>query len=128
MPSKIDNVPLDTVLRVEQGAVNVKTQTTWAKWLNQIVAALYRPTLTQFVTFPLTADGQHSAILFQFPLGTLKTTDVPVLSSPVPPQGTAFTVHMGVGDGEVWVLYHNYSGGAIAYGLPQPMTVTILTT
>lgn len=131
--TQIDTPPIATALEV-MDAQNPKKvigklsllNSVFATWFNQIALALQRPTVSVPVTFPLTNSGQYASLSVTFPRGSVRPgVDGIVLASPVPPQGTCFSAHCSVDD-LVVILFHNYSGSALAFALPQVFTVTIL--
>jgi hypothetical protein len=80
----------------------------FSKWFSQITQALYRPTLTQSLSFPSTPAGKSADVAVAFPAGTVGLTDIPVLAPPAPPANSCFTAHIVAVD-QVIVRFNNYS-------------------
>lgn len=126
MSTQIDNVPIQTPIEFGEKVMGLLTQSTWVKWLQQIVTALFRPTLTTPIQFGLTPAQSSSDYVVQFPKNSIGSLDVPVLLSPVPPPNSTFTIHGGPSADQVVVRFNNYSAGPLSTGLPQNFTITVL--
>lgn len=132
--NNIDNAPLTTPFEFDQAELNTDTerfagvisQFAWIQWFNQIVQALFRPTVTVPVLFGLTPAQSSSDFVVTFPAGLVSAIDIPVLQSPIPPAGTSFTVHMGAGKDQVVIRFNNYSAAPIGTGVPQNFVITVL--
>lgn len=121
----IDLAPLGEAVPIKAGKWIVKSVQLWARWFNQVVEALDRPTITESITFPNTADGAHSVHTITFPTNTVKITDSVILTAPLPPSGTAFNPYITTPD-TVDIAFENSSGAVQNFPLPEPFTVTIL--
>lgn len=112
--NQIDGNPFQkTPISIGGKIFGLLTEFSHLKWFDQIVIALTRPTITQSVSFVMTASGSSTDATIQFPENTVAVTDFPVLQSPIPPAGTCYTAHISNAD-QVVIRFNNYSGGALA--------------
>ena len=107
------------------GKVYGMLSTVFTKWFDQIVAALNRPTLSNYFTFPLTPSGTSSYRQVAFPLNTVGLKDSPILTAPAPPSGCSFSAYITIPD-QVTIAFENFSGAPQTLALPQQYTVTVL--
>jgi hypothetical protein len=127
--NQIDQAPLAQEIEVKDLTAQSKVlgkwtfaNTIWAYWLNQVVTALFRPTLSQAISFPLTAGQSNADVAVAFPAGTVALTDFPVLQTPAPPANSCYTAHIAQAD-QVVIRFNNYGGAAV-----QPATATFSIT
>jgi hypothetical protein len=118
--NQIDNCPVHTPF--PSGLVS--QDPIWSKWFLQLVNALFRPTVTQSISFPSTPAQKSADVTVTFPKNTVALTDIPCMQAPAPPANSSFTCHIAAVD-TVTVRFNNYSAAAQSFG-PGTFSITVL--
>jgi hypothetical protein len=127
--NQIDNAPLQSALDVTntKGDVIGKLEllrSAFGQWFSQLTTALYRPTVTKSISFPLTGAQASNDVAIAFPQGSVALTDLPVLQTPAPPVNTCFTCHIKQVD-QVVIRFNNYSNAAVSVAAAN-FSITVL--
>jgi hypothetical protein len=120
MSNQIDNAPVHTPF--PSGLIS--QDPVWSKWFLQLVNALFRPTVTQSISFPSTGAQKSADVTVTFPKNTVALTDIPCMQAPAPPANTCFTCHIAAVD-QVVIRFNNYSNAAVAVAAAN-FSVTVL--